>query len=355
LNKLEADLGHSTEEIHGDGNYLYIVRWEKEVAENPFPVQEYLFREQLAIASELNRSVTIHCVRAHAELLRILHAHGETEAVADSAGLAGAARGKKQGIRAYIFHSWGGPPACAEKLSQLLLPSRAFFSFQGDIVPTVAALWVDRHFPRPSPLAGEALDEWQRFKRMCASNNYLDSIRRLDVSVLMFESDAPDQEYRVPCSHAASAGARRLSDAETQDSGPDDTTDPWRLFQCYRAWSQRICNRLLLSEGAPGGEHEPAHIHGPAMIPEIAVATAIYRLLKPLGGRKEKRMPRTVAAHAQLVAPASIPASGTPAPAALGPPNWPSDEEILCDARILLDSSSHAFNAAFFWTAGGIE
>jgi hypothetical protein len=44
LNKLETDLGHSTEEIHGDGNYLYIVRWEKEVVVVSIFVSLFSFR-----------------------------------------------------------------------------------------------------------------------------------------------------------------------------------------------------------------------------------------------------------------------------------------------------------------------
>jgi TatD DNase family protein len=92
-------------------------RWVKDF--NPV-AQEAAFRAQLALAVELDRALTIHCVKAIGPLVDILR-------VADLPR------------RGFLLHSWNGPVELVPELAKL----GAYFSFSAHhLIPRKAALRV---------------------------------------------------------------------------------------------------------------------------------------------------------------------------------------------------------------------
>ncbi|MCX7803803.1 MAG: TatD family hydrolase [Planctomycetota bacterium] len=83
-------------------------RYRKDLDEG---AQEEIFRAQLALARELDRPVTIHCLRAWDWLVRVLR----------SEAMPGAG---------FVLHAFGGPPEIVPVLADL----GAYFSFAGDVL-----------------------------------------------------------------------------------------------------------------------------------------------------------------------------------------------------------------------------
>ncbi len=100
--------------------------------------QEKIFRLQLAVARELDRPVTIHCLRAWDWLMRVLRSEEIPRA----------------GV---LLHAFGGPPELVPALADL----GAYFSFAGDV-----------------------LDEKRHRKRR--------ALAAVPPERLLFETDAPD-------------------------------------------------------------------------------------------------------------------------------------------------------------------
>ncbi len=73
--------------------------------------QEWVFREQLALAVRLNRPVMIHCLRAWDWLMRVLR-----DSPPPSAGM--------------LLHAFGGPLDCIKPLADM----GTYFSFAGDVL-----------------------------------------------------------------------------------------------------------------------------------------------------------------------------------------------------------------------------
>lgn len=118
----------------------------------PWDGQEEAFLSQLAIATERNRLVTVHCLRAWGRLLELLSSSPRPAC-------------------GFILHSYGGPAELVDPLTRL----GAFFSFPG-------------YFARPDKAA----------KR--------EAFRRVPPDRLLVETDAPDQ--RPPdflCTHPLTA------------------------------------------------------------------------------------------------------------------------------------------------------
>ncbi|MFC1467841.1 TatD family hydrolase [Verrucomicrobiota bacterium] len=114
--------------------------------------QEQVFRDQLVIAKELNRPVTIHCRNAWGQLVEILKEFGPFE-------------------RGAVIHCYGGSAATIKEL----LPLNAYISFAGailrptnkkaaQIVPTVPADRLLIETDAPDLFPDISIDEVEKLK-----------------------------------------------------------------------------------------------------------------------------------------------------------------------------------------------
>jgi Tat protein secretion system quality control protein TatD with DNase activity len=93
------------------------------LAKNPWDVQLKVFRSQLALAAELNRSVSLHCVRCSDDILKELEPYRDsfpaTSSLATSSSGTHSDARTEGGIPAMLFHSFGGAPHVIQRLDQL--------------------------------------------------------------------------------------------------------------------------------------------------------------------------------------------------------------------------------------------
>ena len=142
------------------------------LAANDWDDQLPFFEAQLLLAVRLHRSVSVHSVRAHGEVLAALRR------ACDATGAV---------PRAVLLHSWGGNITITHEF-MALAKERGFpvlFSFQGDVIEPVAA----------------AFGRWHATTGQLTTTSppkYMRSLETLPPSSLAFETDAPDQAFCVP-------------------------------------------------------------------------------------------------------------------------------------------------------------
>lgn len=181
-------------------------------ASGSWEAQEAAFTAQLALAHELGCSVSVHCVRAFEDLLRLLSPYAQsgskhfTSAASDGSGDAPC------GLRGVLLHSWGGPPHVAQRLLAMFPPGgrvRLVFSFQGSIVIPVVEAWLAAT-GKPGGSASHAA-----VSLLGAGKAVMSVLAQLPATALALETDAPDQGFglsgarphRAPRPEGGSPGA----------------------------------------------------------------------------------------------------------------------------------------------------
>jgi Tat protein secretion system quality control protein TatD with DNase activity len=234
------------------------------LAATPWDKQLAAFRAQVAMAADLGRAVSVHCVRCADDLIGQLRAHAALPP-------------------AMLFHSWPGNPTQTAALLDLLAPRcrAVLFSFQGAVVTAAVQAWRERASPAPAEASAH------KPAGHPASKQTMSVLARLPLAHLAFETDAPDQGFDA------------------------DLLDP-----AYQAWSDAVLaaagwSPIVSTRFAAGGSsatgatddtpaactasgHTPARVavtkdtpapctasdHTPARVAAVYVAAAAWRVHK---------------------------------------------------------------------------
>jgi Tat protein secretion system quality control protein TatD with DNase activity len=250
--------------------------------------QAAAFAAQLALAAELGLGVSVHCVRAHDDLLAALAPYAAATAAASSEG-GGAPSPPRTALRGVLLHSWAGPPHVTAQLQRMFPRGGATalaFSFQGAAVvaPVARAWWlqagVEPPEQRPLPSGG-------------AGKQTMSVLAQLPPECVLLETDAPDQGYgrsSAPATTATAAAAAAKS-AATDGSCCDvvaEGHDAAGTDLVAHVAFERACASLFGDgsggSSADGGGTEARPLpHTPPRVVPVYWAAALWRAAKRAG------------------------------------------------------------------------
>lgn len=242
----------------------------KALASSSLEVQQVVFQAQLLLAIQLGRAVSIHCVRAHEEILAAL-----LRAVEASAPHHPPPRG-------ILMHSWPGPPHATQQILSACQRwgTRVAFSFQGVIVPVVAAAMEERYATaatsgRESTTGVNGAASILSFDSSettaatrGASKQTMSVLAQLPLPNLCVETDAPYQSFSTGESHKWAEYHAAVMSQFSNGSAEDFTTMPISLDGC-------VTTAAALSQVAARTVD-----HSPNRVTEVLLAAACWRRLK---------------------------------------------------------------------------